>query len=305
VTSTRGGDISATVNIKTGDNLIQLLVLTQGLINYGTFFETYTRGLMGTVKLNGVDITSGGWTHQVGLQGEAYQLYQQSGQGKVTWNTNYAKDKPLTWYKTNFDIPADVYSSGAPLALDLSSTSKGFVWVNGYNLGRYYPIAIADGNCQQCDYRGSFNPDKCREGCGMPSQNWYHVPREYVNQTNNLLVLLEEIGGDPAAGVTLVQRELNIVCADIGEDYPADDLKAQLICGDGQVIKKIDFASFGTPSGICRQYKQSSCHASNSSSVVSNLCSNKNSCSVPVSLNTFGDPCPNQSKRLAVQVQCG
>jgi len=171
VSSSRGGDVSTNVNINSGDNRIQILVLTQGLINYGTFFETYTRGLQGSVRLNNTDITSGGWTHTVGLQGENLQVYSSSGSGKVTWNTSYTANRPLTWYKANFDVPADVWSSGAPLALDLSTTKKGFVWVNGNNLGRYYPTAIAGGSCAPCDYRGSFNPDKCREGCGAPSQN--------------------------------------------------------------------------------------------------------------------------------------
>jgi len=256
------------------------------------------------VKINNVDITSAGWTHTVGLQGENLKIYQNSSLSKVTWNSTYTSNRPLTWYKANFDVPADVYSSGAPLALDLNSVKKGFVWVNGVNLGRYYPTAIAGGTCGACDYRGSYNPDKCREGCGLPSQRWYHVPREYLTQTNNLIVLLEEQGGDPA-GITLVQRELNVICADIGEKWPADDLTANLLCGDGQVIKKIDFASFGQPSGICRQYQQNSCHATNSSSVVSGLCLNKNSCAIPVKIDTFGDPCPNEDKHLAVQVQCG
>lgn len=75
--------------------------------------------------------------------------------------------------------------------------NKGFVWINGRGLGRYWLIG-ASGSCSQCDYRGNYNPDNCRVGCGRPSQNLYHIPDDWVEPNNNLLIIFEEIGGNPS-----------------------------------------------------------------------------------------------------------
>ncbi len=76
-------------------------------------------------------------------------------------------------------------------------------------------------------------------------------------------------------------------CGNVGQDVSID-----LSCEQsGGVISKIDFASYGTSSGPCGQMKQGSCHASNSSQVVTSLCLGKQKCSVPAAVDLFGDPC--------------
>ena len=57
--------------------------------------------------------------------------------------------------------------------------NKGFVWVNGHGIGRYWQIE-AKGNCSACHYAGEFTPNKCRVGCGEPTQRYYHVPWEWL-----------------------------------------------------------------------------------------------------------------------------
>jgi hypothetical protein len=224
-------------------------------------------------------------------------------QNKVTWTPGSLAGggRPLTWHR------ATLAATGTgPFALDLSTMGKGNVWINGHHLGRYWSIMADPAACDNCDYRGEHNPDRCRQGCGGPSQALYHVPPDWLDAsgsaTNNL-VLLEEIGGN-VSGVQLVQREADVVCASIGEDYPADDLLAKLECTDGQQIDAVEFASFGTPVGDCRQYSLGTCHADNSTAIVAKACVGQPSCAVPVSIATFGDPCPNHSKRLSVQVRC-
>ncbi len=78
-----------------------------------------------------------------------------------------------------------------------------------------------------------------------------------------------------------------------------------LTCPAGQVIKTIDFASYGTPDGLCGSFTTGSCNASNSVSVVSDACNGKNSCMLIANNNTFGDPCYGTVKKLATQVSCG
>lgn len=98
-------------------------------------------------------------------------------------------------------------------------------------------------------------------------QSRYHVPRSWLSPTGNLLVIFEEFGGDPA-GISLVERKVESVCADIYEGQPslinlhtAAKPKAHLWCPPGQEISRIKFASFGTPQGKCGNYWEGSCHA--------------------------------------------
>lgn len=86
-----------------------------------------------------------------------------------------------------------------PVVLDLEDMGKGTAWVNGFNIGRYWPSFFAsDNGCDPCDYRGAYHPDKCRTNCGKPSQKWYHVPRHFLKKDGkNNLVLFEEFGGNP------------------------------------------------------------------------------------------------------------
>eukprot|EP00117_Sycon_ciliatum_P032259 scpid39925/ scgid1625/ Beta-galactosidase 8; Protein AR782 len=76
-----------------------------------------------------------------------------------------------------------------------------------------------------------------------------------------------------------------------------------LSCGTGK-ISKIDFASYGTPTGSCGSLVLGKCHAENSTSIVSSYCLGKSQCTIPVNSDVFGDPCVNTVKQFAVQVEC-
>ncbi|PKI31924.1 hypothetical protein CRG98_047687 [Punica granatum] len=97
-----------------------------------------------------------------------------------------------------------------PLALDMGSTGKGQIWINGQSIGRYWPAYKASGSCGRCDYAGTYGEKKCLSNCGEASQRWYHVPRSWLNPTGNLLVVFEEWGGDPN-GISLVRRDIDSV----------------------------------------------------------------------------------------------
>jgi len=76
-------------------------------------------------------------------------------------------------------------------------------------------------------------------------------------------------------------------CGNVGQD-----VSINLSCEQsGGVISKVDFASYGTSSGVCGQMKQGTCHAANSSDVVRLACLGKQTCSVPAAVDLFGDPC--------------
>jgi hypothetical protein len=104
----------------------------------------------------------------------------------------------------------------------------------------------------------------------------YHVPRSWLKQNHNLLVVFEELGGDPSK-ISLAKRSVSSVCADVSEYHPnlknwhidsygkSENFhppKVHLHCNPGQAISSIKFASFGTPLGTCGSYEQGACHSS-------------------------------------------
>ncbi|GMP27292.1 hypothetical protein CsSME_00003347 [Camellia sinensis var. sinensis] len=310
------------VNLRFGRNRIELLSVAVGLPNVGGHYETWNTGVLGPVALRGLDqgkwdLSWAKWTYQVGLKGEIMNLVSPDGISSVDWMQGSLiaqKQQPLTWHKAYFNAP----DGDEPLALDMGSMGKGQVWINGQSIGRYW-TAFATGNCNGCSYSGTFRPPKCQLGCGQPTQQWYHVPRSWLKPTQNLLVLFEELGGDPTK-ISLMKRSVTSVCADVAEYHPmiknwhiesygkTEEIhkpKVHLRCSPGQSISSIKFASFGTPLGTCGSFQQGTCHAPTSYSILEKKCIGQQWCSVTISNSNFGqDPCPNVLKRLTVEAIC-
>ncbi|OIV98111.1 hypothetical protein TanjilG_25976 [Lupinus angustifolius] len=311
------------IPLREGKNEIAILSLAVGL-PVRTLYEFFESGLT-SVKVAGlkngtIDLSSYAWTYKIGLQGENSKIYQGDGLNSVKWTSTSKppKGQPLTWYKTIVDAPP----GDEPVGLDMLNMGKGLAWLNGEEIGRYWP-RISESkkeDCvQQCDYRGKFDSDKCNTGCGEPTQKWYHVPRSWFKPSGNVLVFFEEKGGDPEK-ITFVRRKVSGACAFVAEDYPSvgihsqDDAKiynnkntpiARLTCPDGTVISAVKFASFGTPSGSCGSYLKGDCHDPNSSIVVKKACLNKNECVIGLTQENFKtNYCSGLSRKLAVEAIC-
>lgn len=100
----------------------------------------------------------------------------------------------------------------------------------------------------------------------------YHIPRTWIQPGENLLVIHEEIGGDPSK-IALLTRIGQDICSFVSEADPASvdswksnvEFKSQspqvrLSCERGWHIASINFASFGTPTGNCGTFRPGSCH---------------------------------------------
>ncbi|CAI9272316.1 unnamed protein product [Lactuca saligna] len=313
----------AKIRLLSGRNKIALLSVAMGLSNIGGHYESWETGVLGPVVLYGLDhgkldLTHTKWSYRIGLKGEAMNVVSTTRMpSSVEWvqgSLITQNNQPLTWHKAYFNEP----DGEEPLALDMSSMGKGQVWINGQSIGRYW-TAYATGNCQQCHYTGSYRPIKCQVGCGRPTQRWYHVPRSWLKPTGNLLVLFEELGGDPT-GILLAKRSMTSVCADVVEYHPNiknwrnetygqtqvfHSPRIHLQCSPGLSISSIKFASFGTPVGSCGSFQQGTCHAPTSLDVISKRCIGEDRCAVAISNTNFGqDPCPNILKRLSVEAVC-
>ncbi|KAK7280700.1 hypothetical protein RJT34_25767 [Clitoria ternatea] len=199
------------VNLHAGTNKIALLSVAVGLPNVGFHFETWKTGITGPVLLHGLDhgqkdLSWQKWSYQIGLKGEAMNLVSPNGVSSVDWirdSLATGSQSQLKWHKAYFNAPA----GNEPLALDLSSMGKGQVWINGQSIGRYWMV-YAKGACNSCSYAGTFRPAKCQLGCGQPTQRWYHVPRSWLKPTKNLIVVFEELGGNPWK-ISLVKRTIH------------------------------------------------------------------------------------------------
>ncbi|CAO2826312.1 unnamed protein product [Amaranthus hypochondriacus] len=310
------------INLHAGMNRISLLSVAVGLPNVGPHYEQWNTGIVGPVVLHGLssgkkDLTWQKWSYQVGLKGENMNLASPNDASSNEWvrgSLAAQRTQPLTWYKANFDAPAGV----EPLALDMQSMGKGEIWINGRSIGRYW-TNYAKGNCDSCNYAGTYRQSKCQSGCGSPTQRWYHVPRAWLKTGKNVMVIFEELGGD-ASKISLVKRSVSRVCADSFEHHPMVEnwrldsngdqeilhhAKVHLQCGPGQSISSIQFASFGTPLGTCGSFSKGSCHAENTHAVLEKLCIGQDRCSVDISNSNFGgDPCRNVLKRLKVEAIC-
>lgn len=316
-------DASFTMNKKIklnrGNNSIDLLSMIVGIQNYGPWFDIQGAGIflvtVADLEHGLENLSTKEWTYQVGTEGEYLGLYKMDAINSSLWTSGslLPTNQSLIWYKTSFIAPG----GSGPVAIDLSSMGKGEAWVNGISIGRYWSayLAPSDGCTDNCDYRGPYDSNKCLKNCGKPAQTVYHVPRTWVNSANNVLVLHEEQGGNPSK-ITVLTKTGQELCARISEldpppieswkpnsTFESTSPQVRLSCERGWHIASIHYANFGTNQGECGQFIRGNCRK-NVLTVVQEACVGSESCSVAVSSDRFGDPCPGIDKTLAVEAIC-
>lgn len=311
------------ITLKAGKNEIALLSMTVGLQTAGPNYEWIGAGLT-SVEIKGlnnrtINLTDYTWTYKIGLQGEHLNLYKGDGLNSANWVSisEPPKKQPLTWYKAMVETP----SGDEPIGLDMIHMGKGLAWLNGEEIGRYWPRKCSkhEACVKKCDYRGKFSPNKCSTGCGKPTQRWYHVPRSWFKPSGNVLVIFEEKGGDPTQ-IRFSKRKPSGVCSFVSEGHPSVSVEswktsvnntndgkptAQISCPGNTRISAIKFASFGNPSGACGSYSKGDCHDTSSTSVVEKICLNRSECAIELSEENFDlGSCPGMIRRLAVEAVC-
>jgi hypothetical protein len=98
-----------------------------------------------------------------------------------TWS-----DANGTWYKSTFQRPT--LPAGAQLSVNLTGFVQGNLFLNGIHVA-FYDLVL--GNCSKPPH-GEFGY-WCADGyvpgrCGLPTQDTYHIPPEWVLDQNELLV---------------------------------------------------------------------------------------------------------------------
>uniref|UniRef100_A0A0A0LDH9 Beta-galactosidase n=1 Tax=Cucumis sativus TaxID=3659 RepID=A0A0A0LDH9_CUCSA len=294
------------IQLKLGTNTITLLSATVGLKNYDAFYDTVPTGIDGgPIYLIGdgnvtTDLSSNLWSYKVGLNGERKQLYNPMFSNRTKWSTLNKKSigRRMTWFKATFKTP----SGTDPVVLDMQGMGKGQAWVNGRSIGRFWPSFIAsnDSCSETCDYKGSYNPNKCVRNCGNSSQRWYHIPRSFMNDSINTLILFEEIGGNPQM-VSVQTITIGTICGNANEGSTLE-----LSCQGGHVISEIQFASYGHPEGKCGSFQSGLWDVTKSTTIiVEKACIGMKNCSIDISPNLFKlSKVAYPYAKLAVQALC-
>ncbi|CAN0852800.1 Beta-galactosidase 8 [Linum grandiflorum] len=305
--------ITQKITLAEGKNTLDILSMMIGLQNYGPMFDVKGAGIDSVVlaefKNGNRDISSGKWTYQVGLKGEEIGLQKVSLANSSYWDSGSSLPvaKSLIWYK-------------GPLVLNLSSMGKGQAWVNGKDIGRYWPAYLSppNGCIENCDYKGNHDSSTCQRNCGQPTQTLYHVPRAWVQSGANLLVLHEELGGDPSKISVLTQTGQETVCLVVSKDDPPSpdtwkpnvefasrSPEVRLLCEEGSRISTINFASLGDPKGNCGSFARGDCHV-DVLPFVRKACVGMTKCSIWMTeiVDFSNDTCPGVIKRLAVEAVC-
>jgi len=165
------------VSLKHGTNIISLLSVTFGKPNCSGFPETKETGIVGgpvkfiSNKLADTvwDLSKSTWSYKVGMNGMARKFYDPKTTNGVQWKTNdFPLGGPMNWYKTTFKTP----NGTNPVVLDLTGLAGGKAWVNGQSIGRYWLWVFSR----------------------APSERFYEVPRSFLNNDVNTLVLFDEPG---------------------------------------------------------------------------------------------------------------
>jgi hypothetical protein len=90
------------------------------------------------------------------------------------------------------------------------------------------------------------------------------------------------------------------VCSSV-EEWDA----VRITCGEGEIVRAVQFVSYGTPTGMCGDLHKGQCDAPEALAVVTEACMGRASCVVSATNTSFGDPCVGTNKRLQVQLECG
>ncbi|PNX84530.1 beta-galactosidase 7-like protein [Trifolium pratense] len=115
------------------------------------------------------------------------------------------------------------------------------------------------------------------------------------------LILFEEmVGGSPLNNhVSVVETSTTgSICG-----YASEGTHLELKCPDGKVFSRVEFASYGDPSGKCGSFQKGKWHASDSLYETQDVCIGKQLCFFDVSSQEFNVKLDGIG-RLAVQLQC-
>lgn len=172
-------DIPVRVTERVNGGLLEILAISFGLACDGIHKRRFERkGIIGLILLDNQDITYGVWEHQIGLVGEHLSVFTSAGMKTVQWSDDVRSvlGKPLIWFQTSF--AALTCSPSDAIVLNATGLNRGYAYVNGHNIGRYWPTS------------------------GV--QILYHIPSDWLLADINELTVFEETGATNVNSVSMI-----------------------------------------------------------------------------------------------------
>jgi len=168
-------------SLAAGSYRIDLLATALGLIKgdwqIASPMNFERKGIWEGVLWNGKPAQN--WTMRPGLVGEEHEL--PANRDWTAWrSTNDVR--PLRWYKANLQVPSNLLNSGEVFRLDATGLGKGMIWVNGKSIGRHWLI----------EARASAWSPQTKTPSGALSQRYYHIPADWLQQLNEIVILEEQ-----------------------------------------------------------------------------------------------------------------
>jgi hypothetical protein len=109
----------------------------------------------------------------------------------------------LAWHRADFRVAEQSLAEPAPFSFVPGQLHKGMLWLNGHDIGRYWQLPakheVVKGDRWLLPYV-TFDPP------GKPTQQRYHLPREWLRSGDNVLIAFEEQGGSPARSMIARRR---------------------------------------------------------------------------------------------------
>jgi hypothetical protein len=200
--------------VSAGDHRLTILSAAIGISNYpdhgysGLHGHLPAHGITGEVVLGvgtgdvdyNISLTtapaSSPWNHLAGLAGERERVF--AGSGGVWSNSSSSivpsggdDTLPLSWFRTVFTVPPSMVASAvagkASILLDPTGMARGHLYLNGFDLGRYYPASAGAATA----------------GLG----GTIYLPPSLLEDTN-VLVLGEELGATQPTAVRIILSTL-------------------------------------------------------------------------------------------------
>ena len=144
---------------------------------------------------------------------------------------------------------------------------------------------------------------QCGNWCGDTSSQYFRADGDFTPDTNTYHgVAFAQNGHTNVSTKTMsvgVRASTRSLCTTANEGS-----NATITCPAGTTIQTIDYASYGTPTGYCGAFENSSCHRATSKATMESRCVGQSTCTVAATNAVFGDPCVGTVKRLYVQATC-
>ncbi len=173
-----------------GNHRLDILASAIGMVKgdwmLGAPMNTECKGIWGKAICDGRSIR--GWRMRPFLVGEKLALPSRT--SSVKWQDGLRNSQGCVWFLAKIGISKNILSSNTNFRIDATGLGKGMLFINGHALGRHWLI---EGNGYGADDKWQ---DKKLDGLylgpqGEPTQRYYHVPKTWLKEDNELLIFEE------------------------------------------------------------------------------------------------------------------